>query len=56
MKRAREEDRGVALDELLRKFEALSLVVKAEIPHVLDGAVTVPPSFGTSPVKREKKT
>jgi len=56
MKRTREEDRGVDLNELLRKLEALSLVVKAEIPHVLDSEVKVPASFGAPPVKRGKKT
>lgn len=53
-KRGREADQGVDIHELLSKLTALSLVVEAEIPHVLESNVRVPESFG-SPRKREKK-
>lgn len=56
MKRTHEEDHGVDLHELLRKLDALSLVVKSEIPHVLDHDVKVPASFVAPPVKRGKKS
>lgn len=45
MKREREPVSSVALQQLLEKFQALSIVVSEEIPKVLKANVNVPHRF-----------
>lgn len=53
MKRAREKSSSVDLNDLLKKFEALSIVIEEEIPAVLQAGVRVPPSFAPSTKARK---
>ena len=48
MKRGRDDGSSVDLKELLAQFEALSIVVKEEIPAVLEAGVKVPQYFSQS--------
>ena len=48
MKRGRDDGSSVDLKELLAQFETLSIVVKEEIPAVLEAAVKVPQYFSQS--------
>lgn len=48
MKRGRDDGSSVDLKELLAQFEALSIVVKEEIPTVLEAGVKVPQYFSQS--------
>lgn len=60
-KRGRESVTSTDLTELLKRFEALSLVVREEIPHVLNAGIRVPETFGQcgdkgSKIRKTRKT
>lgn len=54
MKRVRDSVPATDLTELLERFKALSIVVREELPHVLEAGVQVPHRF-TAPAKLKKK-
>lgn len=54
MKRQREIVSSIDLQQLLQKFEALSIVVREEMPDVLQADVRVPHRFA-KPGKISKK-
>ena len=53
MKRVRESVAATELTELLERFEALSIVVREELPDVLQAGVQVPHRF-TAPKLKKK--
>ena len=55
MKRVREIVSATELTELLERFKALSIVVREELPDVLEAGVRVPHRF-TEPTKLKKKS